>query len=303
MTAVMGSIPDEVWRIEPLLDVQRPPVQHLRGGRLPLPLARRYGSDLAIALRRDRPTIIANFVSTLDGVVAFDTLGRSGGRAVSGGFTPDRFLMGLLRATADAVLVGAGTVRSGNRHVWTPEHVHPPSAAAFAAWRRQLGLAAPAPTTVMVTASGRIDPEHPGLHDPSVPVLIVTTASGAERLERLALPRSVDVEVAGDGGRIAEDALLAHLAGRHLELVVCEGGPTLFGGLIGAGLIDELFLTIAPQLAGRAAALPRLALVEGFAYEVGTTPWAELRSVMRADNHLFLRYELDATSRHTGGSI
>ena len=81
---------------------------------------------------------------------------------------------------------------------------------------------------------------------------------------------------------------------------MCEGGPTLFGGLIGAGLIDELFLTIAPQIAGRAAALPRLALVEGLGYEIGATPWAELRSVMRAGSHLFLRYGLTEPPRHTG---
>jgi len=234
----MGAIPDEAWRIEPLLDVQRPPDQRFRGGALPLPLSRRYGTDVTIALRPERPTIVANFVSTLDGVVAFDALGRSGGREVSGGFAPDRFLMGLLRATADVVLVGAGTVRSRSRHVWTPGHAHPPSTAAFATWRRQLGLPAPQPTTVVVTASGRIDPEHPGLHDPNVPVLLLATASG--------------------------------------------------------------FLTIAPQIAGRAAALPRLALVEGLGYEIGATPWAELRSVMRAGSHLFLRYGLTEPPRHTG---
>jgi riboflavin biosynthesis pyrimidine reductase len=266
---------------------------------LPPPLARRYGADLTIALRRDRPTIVANFVSTLDGVVAFDAVGQSGGREVSGGFAPDRFLMGLLRATADAVLVGAGTVRSGSRHVWTPGHVHPPSTAAFATWRRHLGLAPPQPTTVIVTASGRIDPEHPGLHRSDVPVLLVTTSAGANRLRRVALPPAVEVAVAGDGGRIDEHALLSNLAERNLDLVVCEGGPTLFGSLIGVGLVDELFLTIAPQIAGRMPDMPRLALVEGFGYEIGATPWAELGSVMRAGDHLFLRYRLNETYRHT----
>ena len=111
-----------------------------RGGALPPALARRYGSDLTIGLRSDGPTIVANFVTTLDGVVAFDTMGRTGGREVSGGFAPDRFLMGLLRATADAVLVGAGTVRSGAHHVWTPDHVHPPSTAAYATWRHDSDL-------------------------------------------------------------------------------------------------------------------------------------------------------------------
>ena len=308
MTAVESRVPDhsidDAWRIEPLLEPLREatgrPDRHSRGGVLPPQLARRYGADLTIALRRDRPTIVSNFVSTLDGVIAFDTVGQTGGREVSGGFTPDRFLMGLLRATADAVLVGAGTVRSGSGHVWTPGHVHPPSRAAFATWRRQLGLAPRQPTTVIVTASGRIDPEHPGLNAPDVPVLLVTTAAGADRLRRVALPTTVEVTEAGENGRIDEDALLSNLAQRNLDLVVCEGGPTLFGSLIGGGLVDELFLTIAPQIAGRMPGMPRLALVEGLGYEIGATPWAELGSVMRAGNHLFLRYRLNETSRHSG---
>lgn len=300
-SSALSHASDAAWRIEPLLDAPRSPDAHLRGGALPPPLSRRYGADLTIALRRDRPTIVSNFVSTLDGVVAFDTMGQSGGREVSGSFAPDRFLMGLVRASADAVLVGAGTVRSGSRHVWTPGHVHPPSAAAFASWRRQLGLVHAQPTTVIVTASGRIDPEHPGLQAPDVPVLLVTTTAGADRLRRLALPPGVEVVVAGDGEHIDEDALILHLAERDLDLVVCEGGPTLLGSLIGAGLVDELFLTIAPQIAGRMPGMPRLALVEGLGYEIGAAPWAELASVMRSGDHLFLRYRLNQPSRHTGG--
>ena len=275
-----------------LLDVQDAPADGARGGALPPHLARRYGADLTIGLRPDRPTIVSNFVSTLDGVVAFDIEGTTGGREVSGGFTPDRFLMGLLRATADAVLVGAGTVRSGHQHVWTPGHVHPPSATAYAAWRAQLGLRRPQPTTVIVSASGRIDPEHPGLRATDVPVVLLTTDTGAAWLGRLELPPAVEVVVAGDHGHVEEDAIVAALAARDLDLVVCEGGPRLLGGMVGAGLVDELFLTIAPQVAGRTPALPRLALVEGLAFSVDAAPWASLASVMRSGDHLFLRYRM-----------
>ena len=243
---------------------------------------------------------MSNFVSTLDGVVAFDTEGNTGGREVSGGFTPDRFLMGLLRATADAVLVGAGTVRSGHHHVWTPGHVHPASAPAYAAWRAQLGLPHPQPTTVIVSASGRIDPEHPGLRAADVPVVLLTTDAGAAWLRRIDLPAAVEVVVAGDDERVEEDAILAALAARDLDLVVCEGGPRLLGGLVGAGLVDELFLTIAPQVAGRTPEVPRLALVEGIAFSIDAAPWASLGSVMRSGDHLFLRYRMSGPRASAG---
>jgi riboflavin biosynthesis pyrimidine reductase len=282
------------WRIEPLLDAGVPaPSRSARGGSLPPPLARRYASELTISLRAEGPTIVANFVTTIDGVVAFDTAGRTGGREVSGGFEPDRFLMGLLRATADAVLVGGGTVRSGSGHVWTPDHVHPASAADFAAWRDQLGLSARQPTTVMVTAGGGIASDHPALHRSDVPVLIVTTGTGARRLARSALQPNVEVIAVADvDDQIDPSALRSVLADRGFSLVVCEGGPTLFGGLVGAGLIDELFLTVAPQLAGRTDAMPRLALVEGVGYEAGSAPWVRLSSVLRSGSHLFLRYAM-----------
>ena len=281
------------WRIEPLLtpstDGRR------RGGALPPDLARRYGADLAIALRDDRPTIVSNFVSTIDGAVAFDAHGESGGREVSGSSEPDRFLMGLVRATCDAVLNGAGTVRSGN-HGWTPASLHKASAGAYADWRRTLGLA-PQPTAVIVSGSGEIDPAHRGLHEPDVPVVIVSTDPGAARLERLGLPSHIEIVAAGKGERVDLTALVDIFRDRNLDLVVCEGGPKLFGGMLEKGLIDELFLTVAPQVAGHSDEAARLAIAEGVGFEIAQAPWARLESVMRADSHLFLRYRFDRSPR------
>jgi riboflavin biosynthesis pyrimidine reductase len=293
----MTAMPDaqttsaDEWRIDRLFDTPAPDGP-LRGGQLPPDLARRYGAELAIPERTDRPTIVSNFVSTIDGVVAFDTEGRTGGREVSGASTPDRFLMGLLRATADAVLNGAGTVRSGAHHRWSPAYVYPPAAEAYAAWRRQLGLVAAQPTTVIVSASDSIDPSHPGLHDPSVPVAIITTPAGAGRLRATGLPTTVDVVTAGSGDHVEPDAIVEVLGELGLGVVVCEGGPTLLGGLMGAGLVDELFLTVAPQVAGRSPDVHRLALVEGTAFAIDDAPWSRLVSVMRAESHLFLRYRI-----------
>ncbi|MGH2382054.1 MAG: dihydrofolate reductase family protein, partial [Candidatus Limnocylindria bacterium] len=72
----------------------------------------------------------------------------------------------------------------------------------------------------------------------------------------------------------------------------CEGGPHLFGQLLAAGCVDELFLTLAPQLAGRSAATPRLSLVEDIAFDVAFAHWGRLTDLRRAGDHLFARYHL-----------
>lgn len=207
--------------------------------------------------------MVANFVSTLDGVVAFDTDESSGGGEVSGFFDPDRFVMGLLRAMADVVLVGAGTVRSAPTHEWTARRVHPASAALYAEWRARIGVPSPQPTTIVATASGGLDPSHPGLSAPDVPVIVATTRAGAKRLGSAGLASNVRVEIAGVGDRVAAPRLL------------------------------EIAGSIAPQIAGRDDRTPRLGLVQGTAFTVAGAPWADLVSVRRADDHLFLRYRFD----------
>jgi riboflavin biosynthesis pyrimidine reductase len=266
----------------------------VRGGLLPASLAARYAAPLWIPLETDRPTIVANFVSTLDGVVALDRIGASGGREISGGFEPDRFVMSLLRATGDAVFVGAGTVRASRSHGWAPTHAHPPSRAGLAAWRRELGLTA-SPATIILSASGSLQPGHIPV-DPGTPVIVVTTHSGARRLADL--PRADHVEIAslGGGDSILIGNLISFLDARGFRLVVSEGGPALFGQLLTAGVIDEVFLTLAPQLAGRSASSARLSLVEGAAL-APAAPWGQLRSVMRSNDHLFLRYRLTHPDR------
>jgi len=285
------------WPIEPIWMSENPrPGSGLRGGALPAELRARYAAPLEFALGVGRPTIVANFVSTLDGVVALDRNGASGGREISGGFEPDRFVMGLLRAASDAVLVGAGTVRASRTHGWTPERAHPTSKRAFADWRRALGLEAAAPVTVIVTASGELEPRHVPA-DPDAAVLVVTTAGGERRLRRLPRAGHVQIAAISDTDSIPAGALIAFLEARGFRLVLSEGGPAVFGQLLAAHVVDEVFLTLAPQLAGRSAASARLSLVEGVALAPGASPWGRLRSVMRSRDHLFLRYELSSQDR------
>ena len=260
----------------------------VRGLGMPPELERRYGGSLLIPLRSDRTTVLANFVSTLDGIVAMGSGDLAGGGLVSGFHEPDRFVMGLLRALADVVVVGAGTVRGSSAHAWIAEHVHPASAAAFSAWRSEMGLA-PRPTTMIVSGSGDLPVEHAGLNDPTIPVVIATTAAGADRLDGTRLAEHASIEVLGSGDTLTGDDLVAVAARLGARVVLTEGGPHLLGEFLEAGTLDELFLTLAPQLVGRGVD-DRLGLVEGHAFAPSDARWNELVSVRRSTDHLFLRY-------------
>jgi len=260
----------------------------LRGRDMPESLAVRYGGQLLIPLRSDRPVMLANFVSTIDGVVALGDGPLAGGGPISGEFEPDRFVMALLRATADAVVVGAGTLRGSSRQRWIADHIHPRSAEALASWRRAMGLPR-YPTTIVVTGSGAIPTDHPGLSDPSIPIVVATTSSGADRLRDAALGEHVTVAALGAGAAVTGEDLVALTARLGARVVLTEGGPHLLGGLLADDLVDELFLTIAPQLIGRGSE-SRLGLVEGLALPAEGGRWTERRSIRRAGAHLFLRY-------------
>ncbi len=282
----------EGLRLEPLWSAPEAPIAAVdaRGGLLPPALAERYEGDLTVNLQLDRPTIVANFVSSLDGVVALGpSEPNTGGGEISGFSEADRYMMALLRGLADVVVVGAGTLRVGRRHVWTAAHLQPALTDAFAAWRSELWLT-PQPTTIIVTASGNLDATHSGLNAPDVPVILVTTQDGADHLARLRFPPNVRIQVVGEGARVPAGALLEVIRGTGARLALCEGGPHLFGELLRSRLVDELFLTMAPQVAGRDATVHRLGLVEGTSFGGGLGRWATLSAIRRAGDDLFLRY-------------
>jgi riboflavin biosynthesis pyrimidine reductase len=263
-----------------------------RGVPMPDELVERYGGPLAIPIVPDRPTLLANFVSTLDGIVALGPGEERGGGVISGFFGPDRFVMALLRAAADVLLMGAGTIAGSSSTDWTAEHLQPDHAAALARWRRDLGLA-PHPTTVIVTGSGDVRLGRRGVDEPVLPVIFATTASGARRLGDAELPPHVAIEVVGTGATISPRELSTFLRRFGGQVVLCEGGPHLLGDLVAADVVDELFLTIAPQVIGRAKG--RLGLVEGIGLAPEDARWHDLVSVKRAEDHLFLRYRQRAS--------
>jgi riboflavin biosynthesis pyrimidine reductase len=261
------------------------------GKALPLPakLARLYGR-LRMPLARARPYVISNFVTTLDGVVSLNEKGHASGGDISGFSAQDRMVMGLLRAIVDVVIIGAGTLGVDRRHVWTAERIFPGLAGDYRRLRKALGMHEP-PLLVVVSGSGRLDFSLPVFVSGEMRALIVTTTAGARRLRRQGAPDSVEIHAVRSGGAIRARSILDQVrrvsAGK---LILVEGGPRLLGDFFADHVIDEQFLTLAPQIAGRNAGDRRLSLVMGRTFAPQSPLWGSLIDLKRGKSHLFLRY-------------
>lgn len=242
----------------------------------PLPgmLRALYGGAFGLPQR----VLYANFVETLDGIVALPSVEKSNA-LVADGSEDDKFLMGLLRAAADCILIGAGTMLASPKGLWRPGGVYPKAADAFA----RLGE----PAVAVVSTGASLDPNHPVLQR----AVLLTTVRGAEQFAGT-LP---DVVAVNDGDWVDLRAAVAVLRDRGHERILSEAGPTVFGGLLADGLVDELFLTVSPVFAGRAEAGSTLGLVEGVALLPQTRVGGRLASVRRSGDHLFLRYVFDVS--------
>ena len=242
-----------------------------------------YGGGLGF----DEPRVYANFVSTLDGVVAIPE-SSSSNRLIRAGSDGDLFLIGLLRALADVVLTGAGTLSAFPRGRWTPEQSYPPAASDFAELRRALGKDEH-PEVAILTGSGSIDPQHPVLEAGAI---VLTSEQGAARLEGR-LPAASTVMSLGSEPALDPREVVGALRARGRRLILSEVGPHGFGALLHAGVVDELFLTVSPIFVGGSRAGDRLGLVEGAAFLPEQRVQTRVLSVKREADHLFLRYALD----------
>jgi riboflavin biosynthesis pyrimidine reductase len=238
----------------------------------------------------------------MDGVASLSAPGLAGGGPISGSNPHDRMVMGLLRSVADAVIVGAGTLRSVPNHLWTAEHIYPPLSDAYRRLRIGLGKKA-SPLNVIVTARAEIDLDLPVFRSGAVKTLIVTNPEGARRLRERGLPASVVIGEAGEGDAIGAREVLSAV-GRILpyEIVLVEGGPRLMGDFFAGKCLDELFLTLAPQVAGRDGSGERPGFVAGKRFGPERPLWGTLSGVKRAGSHLFLRYSF-ATEEGAGCRI
>jgi riboflavin biosynthesis pyrimidine reductase len=214
----------------------------------------------------DRPFVFLNMVTTADGRASLE------GRTHTLGSAADTLLLTELRTLADAVLIGTGTLRAEGyaRLVADPGRVA----------RRRAAGRPETPLAVLLSRSLSLPWDAGLLAAPDQPVLIYTESAAeppelAAPVELVRLPEATPA------------AALADLRRRGVRALLCEGGPTLNRALLGARAVDELFLTVAPLIAGNPEA-PRI--VEGEKLDAPLT--LELTWVLRHDDELFLRYSV-----------
>lgn len=218
----------------------------------------------------DRAWVRANMIESADGAATVD--GLSGG--LSG--PADREVFGVLRALADVILVGAGTVRDEK---YQPARVRPALA----------GLRAGRPAAPRIAVlTGRLDLDldsalFSGAAAGAGTIVITSGVAAADR--RAAAGAHAEVILAGEQ-RVDVPAAVAALAGRGHRRILAEGGPHLLGQLAAAGLIDELCVTVSPVLASGSA---------GRIIQPGPTgsdgrAGLELAHVLADGGYLFCRY-------------
>jgi riboflavin biosynthesis pyrimidine reductase len=266
---------------------------------LPEAITAFYDGDLVFSFRPNgRPLIIGNFVQTLDGIVSLKIPHQSGGAVISGSNEEDRFIMALLRACADAVMVGAGTLHEDSGHLWTPEFLYPRMAEQFVELRTRLGKQSPRPLNVIVSGSGHIDLAERVFWTPGVRALILTTARGQAHLSRQcepALSPTTEVRILPGQDALRPLDIASTLYGEYgVNLLLHEGGPTFFSAFLTTRLVDELFLTIAPQIVGSGLLKERPSIAEAVNFAAQEAVRGYLLSVKRPDigDHLYLRYRL-----------
>jgi riboflavin biosynthesis pyrimidine reductase len=216
------------------------------------------------------PWLRANMVSSLDGAA------QHGGRSQPISSATDMRIFGTLRGLADAVVVGAETVRL--------EGYRPARAREAFANRRSAAGQRRAPAIAVVSASLELDFSLPLFAEPLVPTLVLTGAAAPPDRIRTAEKAGAEVVIAGDGPGVEPDRAVRALAARGMVRLLTEGGPRLLGQFVAAGVLDELCLTLSPTLtaghAQRIAGGPSLSVPERFA----------LASVLEEAGFLFTRY-------------
>lgn len=220
----------------------------------------------------DRPYLYLDMVASVDGAAT------AGGRTAKLGAEADQLAFSRLREWCDVILVGASTVRI--------ENYGPPRPGADARARRAARGLPEVPRIAVVTASCSLNPAGRLFSDPRRRPIVLTTEEGhPQRLAGLAAV--ADILQVGSG-RVDLTSALAQLRREGVRRILCEGGPTLTAGLVSARLVDELFLTMTPQVIGGSA----LRILDG---EVRSAPLRlTLVELREHAGELLLRYRCAA---------
>jgi riboflavin-specific deaminase-like protein len=217
----------------------------------------------------DRPYTLVNFIATADGRATFQ------GRSAPLGDEVDRAMFHGLREQAEAVMAGTHTVRIEHygRMTRDPE-------------RRERRVAAgrePEPLACLVTRSGDVPIDAPIFSVAEARVAVF----GPPDLHLPELEAQVDV-VRLDPGELTLTTVMRRLRAEFgIRSLLCEGGPTLFNGLLHERLVDEMFLTLAPKLSGGGA---EPAITNG--PELPELQPLQLVWALERANSLYLRYRL-----------
>lgn len=265
------------------------------------PVLAPYGRIGFPAVPVDRPWIFANFVQTIDGVVSL--LGREASGGDIAQSVEDRWLMDLLRAHADAVLLGTGTLL-----VETALGRPRPRGPIFRIMEPTLlelrqRLRHGRERNIFVSGRGRLRLEDYAVFDgEAVDVIIITSPEGALELEpqQRTTHKHVELIVTGTGSSVDLPAALRLLRKRGMGHLLCEGGPTLYGEMLRQNLIDEKFLTVAPIEVGQrvptaddpegALLRPTVSFLQGFTKnEAVRWEWLSCRRVADHQFHRFRR--------------
>jgi riboflavin biosynthesis pyrimidine reductase len=263
-----------------------------------------YGKMGFPSAHAERPWTFANFVQSIDGIASFKGPHAAGSDISQS--AEDRWLMDLLRAHADAIITGIHTLveetlsapklNAGRGPVYRIEDE------SLRGLRAKLG--SKQEKVIFVTASGSVDPRAYRVFDGDLmDALILTTEAGAARLQGRS--DKVQLIVAGQDKTIDLPQAM-HILRKEMgiEHLLCEGGPTLYGSMARAGLIDEKFVTVSPveigllvppeqdiSPAGTGNQLnvrPTTFMFPGFTKE--TAPWWQWMSCRRVGDHQFNRY-------------
>ena len=263
------------------------------------PVFARYGRLGFPAPPPERPWIYTNFVQSLDGVVTF--LGEHGSGQDISQSAEDRWLMDLLRAHADAVLLGIGTLKT-ETDLCRPRE-RGPVFRIVDEWLHEMRskLHRGREKNVFVTGNADVKLSDFRVFDgEKVDPIILTTKAGLRKLEpQLGDHPKVKVVVAGEGSGVDLALGMKILRAEHgVRYVCCEGGPTLYANMMREGLVDESFLTVAPLVIGQqvpeqgkeAALRPTVFLGPGFSKE--TAPHFHWLSCRKVGDHQFHRFRI-----------